>query len=378
MKHLAILGSTGSIGESALRVVRHLSGLLQVTTLAARSNIDRLYEQALEFRPQLVAVADEEKAEELRRRLPQCKVMGGMQAVQEAACHDDVDMVLAAITGTAGIGSTLAAIDAGKDIALANKEVLVSAGALAMSKARERGVQIIPVDSEHSAIFQCLNGEKRSAIRRIILTSSGGPFRLWSSEQLEMVTLACAMRHPNFSMGPKVTIDSSTLMNKGLEVLEAHWLFDVPWEKIEVVIQPQQIIHSMVEFVDGSIMAQMGVPEMLVPIQYALTYPNRREGLHAPFDFAKNNKLEFFAPDNDKFRCLPLAYQAGAIGGTLPSYMNAANEVLVERFIKGEIEWKAIGAKLANLMSRHTVQPGGSLESILAVDQLARQEASHA
>ncbi len=377
MKRLAILGSTGSIGKSALKVVRHLSDQFQVTALAAKSNIDALYEQALEFHPKVIAVWDEVRAEELQHRLPKIKVLAGMAGLCEIVASDHVDMVVAAMVGTAGILPTLAAIEAHKEIALANKEVLVSAGALVMAKARENNVKIIPVDSEHSALFQCLEGEDSATVRRLILTASGGPFRHWNPEQLESITVEMALRHPNWDMGPKITIDCSTLMNKGLEVLEAHWLYGIPLDKIEVVIHPQSIIHSMVEFVDGSMLAQMSVPDMITPIQYALTYPHRCKGILEPFNFSKCSKLEFAAPDTDRFRCLSLAYQAGHTGGTLPVFMNAANEVLVERFVKGEISWKGIGTKLADLMSCHIVQAGATLDSILAVDGTARHEASY-
>ncbi|MDP1835237.1 MAG: 1-deoxy-D-xylulose-5-phosphate reductoisomerase [Chlamydiales bacterium] len=377
MKKLSILGSTGSIGRSTLKLVTHLSGQFEVSALAAKSNIELLREQALHFNPKIIAVADEEKALELQKQLPQFKVVGGMDGVVEAATVDGADMVVAAMTGAAGIVPTVAAIEAGKDIALANKEVLVSAGAYVMERVRQKGVRLIPVDSEHCALFQCLDGEKRKAVRRLILTASGGPFRTYDQEQLRNVTVAGSLKHPNWDMGPKVTIDCSTLMNKGLEVLEAHWLFDIPLDQIAVVIHPQSLIHSMVEFVDGSILAQMGMPDMLTPIQYALTYPERHEGLLNPFDFTKSHKLEFFPPDYEKFPCLSLAYQAGCAGGTAATYMNAANEVLVERFVAGTIHWSDIGTKLGSLLSQHNPQPATSLESILEVDSLARQEASY-
>lgn len=377
MKKLSILGSTGSIGRSTLKLVTHLSGQFEVSALAAKSNIELLREQALHYNPKIIAVADEEKALELQKQLPHFKVVGGMDGVVEAATVACADMVVAAMTGAAGIIPTVAAIEAGKDIALANKEVLVSAGAYVMDRVRQKGVRLMPVDSEHCALFQCLDGEKRKAIRRLILTASGGPFRTYDQEQLRNVTVAGSLKHPNWDMGPKVTIDCSTLMNKGLEVLEAHWLFDIPLDQIEVVIHPQSLIHSMVEFVDGSILAQMGMPDMLTPIQYALTYPERCEGLLQPFDFTKSHKLEFFPPDYKKFQCLSLAYQAGRAGGTAPTYMNAANEVLVDRFVAGTIHWCDISTKLGSLLSRHKSQPATSLESILEVDSLARQEASY-
>lgn len=375
-KRLAVLGSTGSIGVNTLNVVRHLQGEFEVTALVARANIELLYEQICEFHPQVVVVANEEKAKLLRERLPNQPILSGMDGILQVVSEPSVDMVVAAMAGTAGILPIVRAIQAKKQIALANKEALVSAGALVMSLAKENGVKILPVDSEHNALFQCVDGERQAAIRRIMITSSGGPFRLFSDEQLHTATVQQALRHPNFVMGPKVSIDSSTLMNKGLEVLEAHWLFDVPLDRIEVVIQPQQIIHGMVEFVDGSMLAQLCEPDMLVPIQYALTYPSRRPGLLKPFDWTKHEKLEFLAPDTSRFRCLSLAYHAGRMGGTLPCYMNAANEVLVERFIKGQLSWKGISDKLEALMMRHDSCPANSVEDILAIDQMARQEAT--
>lgn len=375
MKRIAILGSTGSIGCNALNVVRHLPGQLKVTAIAARENIDLLEQQALEFQPSLVAVYLPEKALELQKRLPGFTVLAGMEGLKAVAACQEADMVVSAIAGTLGLQPTMEAILAGKDIGLANKEALVSGGALVMRLVREKGIQLIPIDSEHSAIFQCLKGEKKSAVNRIILTSSGGPFRTWSSDQLEKVTVEQALNHPTWKMGPKVTIDSSTLMNKGLEVIEAHWLFNMGLDKIEVIVHPQSIIHSLVEFSDYSMLAQMGVPNMIVPIQYAMTYPDRFPGMLKPFDFVKHAKLEFSKPDLSKFRCLALAYEALRQGGSLPCYMNAANEVLVQRFLQGELSWNAIGEQLEELMNRHPVQPVEDIESILAIDEQARNEA---
>lgn len=375
MKQIAILGSTGSIGRNALNVARHLSTQLKVAAISARENIDLLEKQAHEFHPSLIAVYHEEKAKELQRRLPGYRVLGGMEGLKAVAACEEADMVVSAIAGTLGLQPTIEAILAGKDIGLANKEALVSGGALVMRLVKERGVQLIPIDSEHSAIFQCLKGEKKSSVRRIVLTSSGGPFRNRTREQLENITVEEALNHPTWKMGPKVTIDSSTLMNKGLEVIEAYWLFNMPLDKIEVIIHPQSIIHSLVEFEDFSMLAQMGVPNMIVPIQYALTYPDRFPGLLEPFDFLKHPKLEFSAPDPAKFRCLALAYEALRLGGSLPCYMNAANEVLVQRFLEGELSWVDIGIQLERLMSRHQAVPADDLETILAIDAQARQEA---
>lgn len=376
MKRFAILGSTGSIGKNALNVARHLRNRMQVTALVAHSNIDLLEQQAIEFNPSIIAVYNSAKAQELRQRLPHQKIVEGIEGICEAACHADVDMVITAMVGTAGLVPTVSAIKAGKDIGLANKETLVAGGALIMKLVQEHEVQLIPIDSEHSALFQCLTGEKRASISRIILTSSGGPFRTWTDAQLANVTREQALNHPTWRMGPKVTIDSSTLMNKGLEVIEARWLFNVVPAKIEVVVHPQSIVHSLIEFVDQSMLAQMGEPNMIVPIQYAMTYPDRCEGMLKPFDFLKHPVLEFSVPDRKKFRCLQLAYDALQCGGSMSCYMNAANEILVELFLSGQIGWSEISTRLEELMQRHQVIEVDSLEAILAVDVQAREEAS--
>lgn len=376
MKQIAILGSTGSIGKNAVKIARHLRDRIRITVLAARDNIDLLEQQARECHPKLIAVYHPDKAQELQRRLPEYEVVGGMDGLEAAASHDSVDFVISAISGTMGLKPTLAAIQAKKNIGLANKEALVSGGALVMKLVKEKGVQLIPIDSEHSAIFQCLGGEDRSKIGRIILTSSGGPFRSFTKEQLQNVTVEQALNHPKWKMGPKITIDSSTLMNKGLEVIEAHWLFGVALEQIHVIVHPEHIIHSMVEFIDGSMIAQMCEPDMVVPIQYAMTYPERCPGLLKPFDFLKNSALQFHIPDTAKFRCLSLAYDAIRSGGTLPCYMNAANEVLVGRFLSHKLAWTQIADHLETLMARHRTAEVDSFETIMAVDALARQEAS--
>ena len=379
MRKLAILGSTGSIGTSTLDVVRNLgSDAVSVVALAAYSNIDLLEQQALEFRPDIIAVYDSSAAGELQQRLPTQRIVAGMEGVIAAATHDDADMVMSAMVGTMGLTPTVEAIRAGKDIALANKEALVSGGQLVMSLVQQHGVRLLPVDSEHSALFQCLNGEKSSHVGRLILTASGGPFRNHTADQLACVTIDDALAHPTWSMGPKITVDSSTLMNKGLEVIEAHWLFGIPVEQIDVVIHPQSVIHSMVEYIDGSMVAQMSRPTMLVPIQYALTYPERAQGLLEPFDFLKHHTLQFFQPDFDRFRCLSLAFQAIAAGGSYPCYLNAANEVLVKRFLDKEISWTAIPDTLATLLDRHQSICPDTLDTILAVDHQARSEAAHA
>lgn len=374
-KQIALLGSTGSIGQSTLKVAAHLKDNIQVVALAAHSNIDRLEEQARAFHPEVLAVYDVNKALELEKRIPHIPVLAGMAGLEAVATHTNVNFVVSAIVGAKGIRPTLKAIEAGKSVGLANKEVLIAAGDLIMKRVREKGVSLIPIDSEHSAIFQCLNGEEAEGVRRIVLTASGGPFRNYSEEELNQVTPSCALKHPNWSMGKKVTIDSSTLMNKGLEVIEAHHLFGVNLDQIDVVVHPQSLIHSFVEFVDGSLLAQMAEHDMIIPIQYALTYPSRAKGIVSCFDFLKYSKLEFYHPDYTRFPCLGLAYEAARNGGSLPCFMNAVNEVLVDRFLNGTIAWIEIGQKLETLMSRHRICPINDLETIFAVDQEAREEA---
>lgn len=378
MKQIAILGSTGSIGQNVLKVVRHLGHKIRVSSIAACENIDLLEAQAKEFNPRLIGVYNKEKARELQRRLPQFEVIGGMEGLLAAATCSEAQMTISAMVGTIGLQPTIAAIQAGKDIGLANKEVLVAGGALIMQLVKAKQVNLIPIDSEHSAIFQCIQGEKKSVINRLILTASGGPFRTWTAEQLHSISVEQALHHPTWKMGPKITIDCSTLMNKGLEVIEAYWLFNINLDKIEVIIHPQSVIHSLVEFEDRSILAQMSEPSMIVPIQYALTYPERAPGMLEPFDFTKYPCLEFFVPDHKRFNCLSLAYEAVRKGGTLPCYMNAANEVLVQRFLMKEIGWSEIGFYLEKLMHQHTIQSINSLDTILAVDSLAREEAAKA
>lgn len=374
MKTIALLGSTGSIGKNTLNVAKHLG--CRVASLAAHSNIDLLEKQANEWNPEVIGVFDEEKARELQKRLPNVEVLGGLEGLIAAATVPCADLAVSSIVGAAGLLPTFKAIEAGKTIGLANKEVLIAAGELMMNLAKKQGVEILPIDSEHSAIFQCLRGESSSTVRRLILTASGGPFREFSFEDMKTITPESALNHPTWNMGKKITIDSSTLMNKGLEVIEAHILFGQPIEKIDVVIHPQSIIHSLVEFIDGSLISQMGVHDMQVPIQYVLTYPDRKNGLHPCFDFEKYSTLEFFKPDLEKFPCLRLAYEAAKIGGTLPCFMNGANEALVEQFLAGKISWIEIGQKLETLMEAHQVMPQESLETLLAIDKEARQLAT--
>lgn len=376
MKRIAILGSTGSIGCSTLEVSKHLG--YRVDGIAAHSNIDLLEEQALAFRPKCIAVFDEEKAKELKSRLPEFKVVSGIEGLIEVATLPEVDFLVSAIVGAMGILPTLKGIEAGKTIGLANKEVLIAAGELIMGAAKKQNVDIIPIDSEHSAIFQCLQGECPSGIRKLILTASGGPFLEASEKELKAVTPRSALKHPTWSMGKKITIDSSTLMNKGLEVIEAKFLFNVPLEKIDVIIHPQSIVHSLVEFVDGSLLSQMGEHDMKIPIQYAMTYPKREKGIVPCFDFTKYSKLEFFTPKWEKFPCLGLAFEAAKEGGTLPCFMNAANEVLVHRFLEGKIDWIEIGKKLETLMGAHKAQPQENLSVLFEVDAMARSLATTA
>jgi 1-deoxy-D-xylulose-5-phosphate reductoisomerase len=356
MKRLAILGSTGSIGQSALDVVRAHPDRLKVVGLAAGSNADRLRSQAAEFSPAIAVLASETGS-------------AGLIAV---ATHPDVDIVLCASSGTAGLEAVLAAIDAGKTIALANKEVLVMAGALVTAAARARGVSILPVDSEHNAIHQCLHGRRRDEIRRIILTASGGPFRELSASALADVKPEDALRHPTWRMGRKITIDSATLMNKGLEVIEAHWLFDLPADRIDVVIHPQSIVHSMVELNDGSIIAQLGGADMKLPIQYACSYPDRWEAPVARLDLTSAGPLEFQQPDLERFPCLQLAYRALRSGPSHAVVLNAANEVAVASYLEEKISFTSIPRVIEQAMDAHAASPVSTLEAVREVDRWAR------
>lgn len=371
MKKIAILGSTGSIGTQTLDVIRAHSDELEVVALAAGSNKERLKEQIREFHPELVSLSDEKKAQELKEELAgeAVEVVCGMDGLIDVAGIDSADVVVTAVVGMMGILPTMEAIRKGKDIALANKETLVTAGHLIIPMAREYGVSILPVDSEHSAIFQCLQGEPKKALDKILLTASGGPFRGKSAEFLETVTLEDALNHPNWSMGPKITIDSSTMVNKGLEVMEAKWLFGVDYSQIEVVIQPQSIIHSMVQYIDGAVIAQLGTPDMRVPIEYALFYPERRSLPGDRLDFSKLSQITFEKPDYKVFRGLSLAIEAGKTGGTMPTVFNAANERAVAKFLKGEIKYTDIVRSIEKCMDAHKVSAHPDLEEILATEQ---------
>lgn len=370
MKNIAILGSTGSIGTQTLEIVRNNKDL-KVVALAARSSAERLEEQIREFSPKIAVMYDEEAAKELRVKVADLpvKVLSGMEGLLEVAVMPEADVLLTAVVGMIGIRPTLAGIEAGKTIALANKETLVCAGHLIMPLAKKKGVAILPVDSEHSAIFQSLNGEPRERLSKILLTASGGPFRGKKREELINVSPEDALRHPNWSMGRKITIDSSTLVNKGLEVMEAGWLFDVPVSKIQVVVQPQSVIHSMVEYVDGGIMAQLGTPDMKLPIQYALFYPDRRPMQGERLDFYKLGQITFEAPDTETFKALPLAYEAAEVGGSMPTVYNAANERAVSLFLNGRISYLQITEIIEACMERHRAIPMPDVEQILAAEQ---------
>ena len=370
MKKIAILGSTGSIGTQTLDVVRE-QGDLTVTALAAGSNIKLLEEQIREFHPKLVAVWDEKKAEELKNNVKDCMVTvtSGMEGLLSVATIPDSDVLVTAIVGMLGIRPTIAAMKAGKDIALANKETLVTAGHIIMPLAKKCGVSIMPVDSEHSAIFQSLNGERHNKIERILLTASGGPFRGKSKEELEHVTLEDALKHPNWSMGRKITVDSATLVNKGLEVMEAKWLFGVEAEQIVVVVQPQSIIHSMVEYEDGAVIAQLGTPDMRLPIQYALYYPNRRPLSGDRLDFYKLKEITFEKPDTETFRGLALAYEAMKKGGNVPTIFNAANERAVAKFLDRKIKFLEIPEIIEDCMRHCSYIENPSVEEILDTEQ---------
>jgi 1-deoxy-D-xylulose-5-phosphate reductoisomerase len=374
-KRVVILGSTGSIGLSALKVARDIPDRMEVVALVANRQADVLLEQAKEFKPKLVGLNDASCAKGLAAQLPSgVRYAEGPQALIEAATLPEADMVLVAIVGTAGLAPALAALKAGKELAVASKEILVMAGEEVMKEAQQRGLKILPVDSEHNAIFQCLNGAQTHQVKRLILTASGGPFRQTKQADLEKVTLEQALKHPTWNMGRKITIDSATLFNKGLEMIEARWLFNIPMPQVDVVVHPQSIVHSLVEFVDGSQLAQLSHSDMCFPIQYAVTYPDRLPNRLKPLQLAEVGALTFEAPDPDRFPALRLARWAGEVGGTLPAVLNAANEVAVEAFLQRRIAFPEIWRSVERTMKAHPVIAHPALDAIIQADQWARKE----
>ena len=375
-KRVVILGATGSIGESALKVARDIPDRMEIVGLAANSNAEKLAAAANETRAQSVCLVDETKLNILTRELEyKPRILGGQEGLLEIARLTNAEMVLVAIVGTGGLRPALAAIEAGKDLAVASKEILVMAGEIVMREARDNDVNVLPVDSEHNAIFQCLEGKSSSNVRRIILTASGGPFREMPRKDFDSITPEQALKHPTWNMGPKITIDSATLFNKGLEMIEAHWLFGVEMQRVEVVIHPQSIVHSMVEFADGSTLAQLSYSNMCFPIQYAVTWPDRVPNTLPPLDFSKLSRLEFFTPRYEDFPALNLARRAGETGGTLPSVMNAANEVAVAGFLDRQVRFPDIWQIVGEVMNLHTSVAHPNLDAILQADQWARKEA---
>jgi 1-deoxy-D-xylulose-5-phosphate reductoisomerase len=373
MKKVVLLGSTGSIGRSTIKVAEDLPERIRLVGLAAGNNAELLLKQARRFQPEAVSLSDAAKASELQAALgPTMPVYSGAEGLVKLATLPGADIVLIAIVGTAGLLPALAAIRAGKDLAIASKEILVMAGEQVMREARQRGVRMLPVDSEHSAIFQCLDGKPAGSVRRLWLTASGGPFRATPLSEFPAITVARALKHPSWVMGTKITIDSATLFNKGLEMIEARWLFDVEIARVKVVVHPQSIVHSMVEFVDGSILAQMSTPDMCLPIQYALTYPERAPSNRVQTDFAKLGSLTFEEPDLERFPALTLARRAAETGGTMPAVMNAANEVAVAAFCQGKINFPQITERVAGAMAAHAPVEHPSLDQILEADAWAR------
>jgi len=375
-KRVVVLGATGSIGESSLKVARDIPERMEIVGLAANSNAEKLAAAANKVRPESVCLVDKTKIDVLSKALAyQPRIFAGEEGLREIAALTNADMVLVAIVGTGGLRPALAAIEAGKDLAVASKEILVMAGEIVMREARENSVHVLPVDSEHNAIFQCLDG-RSSDVRRIILTASGGPFRERPANEFVDLTPEQALKHPTWNMGPKITIDSATLFNKGLEMIEAHWLFGVEMKRVEVVIHPQSIVHSMVEFADGSTLAQLSYSDMCFPIQYAVTWPDRVPNTLPPLNFGKLSKLEFFAPRYDDFPALNLARYAGETGGTLPAVMNAANEIAVAAFLDRRVRFPHIWQVVQEVMNRHTSVAHPDLDEILRADQWARAEAA--
>src|SRR5215468_3935421 len=379
VKRLAILGSTGSIGVTTLDLVARFPERFRAVALAAGRNVERLAEQVRRFEPELVAAADDDSAAALRAAVPEFRgtILAGLDGIEEVATVPQADLVISALVGALGLKPTLRAIESGKDVALANKEVLVVAGALVQGAARRSGVNVFPLDSEHNAIYQALHGHRRGDVRRIILTASGGPFLRTSRDELRAATPAQALKHPTWKMGSKITIDSSTLMNKGLEVIEAHWLFGLSADQIDVVIHPQSIVHSMVEYVDGSVLAQLGIPDMAIPISYILAYPERLPLSHLPsLDLVKAGRLEFVAPDLERFPCLALAYRALRSKGTAPAVLNAANEVLVDAFLHERIGYLDIPQIADQVLQRQALIASPTLDELLAADAAARAMAT--
>ena len=378
-RRIVILGCTGSIGQSALKVATDIPERMEVVGLAAWRSVDLFVEQVRTWKPLVAALAESPAAAEARERLAGVagpEILEGEAGLCALATLPEADLVLIAIVGTAGLRPALAAIEAGKDIAVASKEILVMAGAVVMEAARRKGVRVLPVDSEHNAIFQCLEGRRPEEVSRLLLTASGGPFRTWPSAELLGVTPAQALKHPTWEMGRKISIDSATLFNKGLEMIEARWLFDIPMQKVEVIVHPQSIIHSMVEFVDNSVLAQLSTTDMCFPIQYAVTWPERVPNRLAALDFAQLAKLEFEAPRLSDFPALSLARHAGESGGTLPAVLNAANEVAVAAFLAGDCSFPAIWETVAAVMEAHAQEASPDLDAILAADAAARKAAT--
>ncbi len=379
MKKISILGSTGSIGVQTLQVVEAFPQEFEVVALATYNEIEILQEQIKKFQPLYVSVGNAQFAQALQAKCPDFKgdIIWGQEGLSQIATAPEAEIVVTAVSGAIGLVPTWKAIEAGKDIALANKETLVAAGELVMDWARQNHVRILPVDSEHSAIFQCLQGNRIQDVERIILTASGGPFRTWSKETLHHITPKEALKHPRWTMGPKITIDSATLMNKGLEVIEARWLFDVNFDQIDVLVHPQSTIHSMVEYQDGSVMAQLGIPDMRIPIQYALTYPQRWQNHLPKLDLSKLGQLTFEKPNFGKFPCLKYAFDAGKQGGTLPAVMNAANEIAVHAFLEEKVGFTKIAEIISKTMEQHSYITNPVLEQILEADQWARRYAQN-